>query len=225
MDLSGVLSGRQVYNGDRTIQHSSMKVLNPNESYTFRKIFELNAEVDDIVADFGYSLSRQRLNLPTTDQPLDRLGELRDRIEEILPFVNLTTEMARREILISRVITEVVHYTHAQLRIEYPLKVSEHLQGALDYLLRKDTQLIVIEAKKEDLTNGMKQLAAELIALDQWTDSPQPLLLGAVTTGSLWQFKQLERTTKHLIQGLGSYRVPEDLEPLVGILVQALSTD
>ena len=200
-----------------------MKVLNPNESYTFRKIFELNAEVDDIVADFGYSLSRQRLHLPKTDQPLERLGELRDRIEEILPFVNLTTEIARREILISRVVTEVVHYTHAQLRIEYPLKVSDQLQGSLNYLLRKDAQLIVIEAKKEDLTNGMKQLAAELIALDQWTDSPQPLLLGAVTTGILWQFMQLDRTAKHLIQGLESYRVPEDLDPFVGILVQALS--
>ena len=200
-----------------------MKVLNPNESYTFSKIFELNAEVDDIVADFGYSLSRQRLNLPGYDQPLDRLGELRDRIEEILPFVNLSTEIARREILISRVVTEVVHYTHAQLRIEYPLKVSEQLQGSLDYLLRKETQLIVIEAKKEDLTNGMKQLAAEMIALDQWTDSPQPVLLGAVTTGILWQFKQLDRATKHITQGLESYRVPEDIDPLVGILVQALS--
>lgn len=201
-----------------------MKVLNPNESYTFRKIFELNAEVDDIVADFGYSLSRQRLNLPTTDQPLERLGELRERIEEILPFVNLTTEMARREILISRVVTEVVHYTHAQLRIEYPLKVSDQLQGSLDYLLRKEAQLIVIEAKKEDLTNGMKQLAAELIAVDQWTESPQPLLLGAVTTGILWQFMQLDRTTKHLTQGLENYPVPENIDPLVGILVQALST-
>ncbi|MEM9215535.1 MAG: hypothetical protein AAGD25_14465 [Cyanobacteria bacterium P01_F01_bin.150] len=200
-----------------------MKVLNPNESYTFSKIFELNAEVDDIVADFGYSLSRQRLHLPKTDQPLERLGELRDRIEEILPFVNLTTEIARREILISRVVTEVVHYTHAQLRIEYPLKVSDQLQGTLDYLLRKETQLIVIEAKKEDLTNGMKQLATELIALDQWTESPQPLLLGAVTTGILWQFMQLDRTTKRLTQGLENYLVPENIESLMGILVQALS--
>ena len=199
-----------------------MKILKPNESYTFSKIFELNAEVDDIVADFGYSLSRQRLALPSYPEALDRLEELHDRLEEILPYVNLTTEIARREILISRVVTELVHYTHAQLRIEYPLKVSDQLQGSLDYLLKTDTQMIVIEAKKEDITNGMKQLAAEMIALDQWMDSPQTHVLGAVTTGILWQFSQLHRKAQHITQGLESYRVPEDIEPLLRILVQAL---
>jgi hypothetical protein len=134
----------------------------------------------------------------------------------------LTTEIARREILISRVVTEVVHYTQAQLRIEYPLKVSEQLQGSLDYLLRTDRQIIVIEAKKEDLTNGIKQLAVEMIALDQWMESPQKQLIGAVTTGSLWQFSQLDRETQRIHQGLESYRVPEDLDTLLRILVQAL---
>lgn len=199
-----------------------MKILNPNESYTFSKIFDLNAEADDIVADFGYSLSRQRLNLASYGGELERLQELHDRIEEILPFVSLTTEIARREILISRVVTEVVHYTQAQLRIEYPLKVSEQLQGSLDYLLRTDTQIIVIEAKKEDLTNGMKQLAVEMIALDQWMESPQKKIIGAVTTGILWQFSQLDRESKNICQGLENYRVPEDIEPLLRILVRAL---
>lgn len=199
-----------------------MKILNPNETYTFSQIFGLNAEVDDIVADLGYSLSRQRLALPQYEGELGRLQELRDRIEEILPFVNLTTEIARREILISRVVTEVVHYTQAQLRIEYPLRVSSHLQGTLDYLLKTAVHILVIEAKKEDLTNGLKQLAVEMIALDQWIDSPQPQLLGAVTTGSLWQFSRLNRTSQQITQGLESYRVPEDVEPLLRILVRSL---
>lgn len=199
-----------------------MKILNPNETYTFSQIFGLNAEVDDIVADLGYSLSRQRLALPQYEGELGRLQELRDRIEEILPFVNLTTEIARREILISRVVTEVVHYTQAQLRIEYPLRVSSHLQGTLDYLLKTAVHILVIEAKKEDLTNGLKQLAVEMIALDQWIDSPQPQLLGALTTGSLWQFSRLNRTSQQITQGLESYRVPEDVEPLLRILVRSL---
>lgn len=201
-----------------------MKILNPNESYTFSKFFDLNVEADDIVADFGYSLSREKLNLTAYSGELGRLQELRDRIEEILPFVNLTTKIARREILISRVVTEVVHYTQAQLRIEYPLKVSEQLQGSLDYLLRTDRQMIIIEAKKADLTNGIKQLAVEMIALDQWMESPQKQLIGAVTTGSLWQFSHLNREIKHIHQGLESYRVPEDIETLLRILVQALLT-
>ncbi|MDY7016059.1 MAG: hypothetical protein SVX43_21175 [Cyanobacteriota bacterium] len=199
-----------------------MKILNPDESYTFSSIFGLRAEIDDIVADFGYSLSRKKLKLPKYNEKLERLQELRERIEEILPFVNLTTEIARREILISRVVTEVVHYTQAQLRIEYPLKVSEQLQGSLDYFLRTEKQMVVIEAKKEDITNGMKQLAVELIALDIWIESHQNDLIGAVTTGTIWQFCKLNRPDKHIEQGLESYRVPEDIESLLRILVQAL---
>jgi hypothetical protein len=200
-----------------------MRVLDPNQSYTFRRIFELKAEVDALAADFGYSLKRSRLALPQYSGELDRLEQLRDRIEEVLPYVNLANEATRREVLIAGVVLDLIHYTHAQLRIEYPIKVSEQLQGLLDYLLRTQNNLLVIEAKQEDLTNGFTQLVAELIALDRWQDSTQqPILIGAVTTGTVWQFGRLHRETKEIDQGLDLYIVPDDLDPLMRILVQAL---
>lgn len=146
----------------------------------------------------------------------------------MLPFVPLTSELARREILISRVVTELIHYTQAELRIEYGLKVSNWLQGSLDYLLRVNSinQLLVIEAKYEDLTRGFTQLVAQLVALDQWEAAPtvsdQPILVGAISTGTIWQFGTLDRTAKQFEQGINSYRVPEDLEPLMRMLVAAL---
>lgn len=200
-----------------------MRVLDPNQSYTFSKIFELKAEVDALAADFGYSLKRSRLTLPQYPGELDRLEQLRDRLEEVLPYVNLANEATRREVLIAGVVLDLIHYTHAQLRIEYPIKVSDQLQGLLDYLLRTQNNLLVIEAKQEDLSNGFTQLVAELIALDRWQDSTeQPILLGAVTTGTVWQFGRLHRETKEIYQGLNLYLVPDDLEPLMRILVQAL---
>lgn len=200
-----------------------MRVLDPNQSYTFSKIFELKAEVDALAADFGYSLKRSRLALPQYCGELDRLEQLRDRLEEVLPYVNLANEATRREVLIAGVVLDLIHYTHAQLRIEYPIKVSEQLQGLLDYLLRTQNNLLVIEAKQEDLTNGFTQLVAELIALDRWQDSTQqPILIGAVTTGTVWQFGRLHRETKEIDQGLDLYLVPDDLDPLMRILVQAL---
>lgn len=200
-----------------------MRVLDPNQSYTFSKIFELRIEADDFVTEFGYTLERTRLNLPQYPGELDRLEERRSRIEEVLPYVSLASETSRREVLISQVILDLVHYTKAQLRIEYPIKVTEQLQGYLDYLLRSQTKLLVIEAKREDLDYGFTQLVAEMIALDQWDKSTeQSTLIGAVTTGKIWQFGRLNRVTKHFEQGLDSYRVPEDLEPLMRILVQAL---
>ena len=201
-----------------------LQQLEPGKSYTFSKIFDLKVPADELAQFFGYDLRKAKLNLPQYDSSLDRLEELRDRIEEVLPYVDLSNETSRREVLISRIVLDLVHYTKAQLRIEYPLTVTEQLQGYLDYLLRSQSELLVIEAKRQDLDYGMTQLVAEMIALDQWDRTPdQPVLLGAVTTGKVWEFALLERETKRVTQGLESYRVPEDVEPLMRILVQALN--
>jgi hypothetical protein len=199
------------------------KLLDPQQSYTFSKIFELRPELDRLVNELGYALRRVPLALPVYAGALDRLDNLRQRLEEILPYVNLANEATRREVLISPIIMEVVHYTHAQLRIEYPVKVSDQLQGYVDYLLRTQSHLIVIEAKQEDMTNGFTQLAIEMIALDQWSEMPnQQQIIGAVTTGNLWQFGRLDRSTKVIEQGLNSYRVTEDLEQLLRVLIYCL---
>lgn len=198
-------------------------ILNPEQTYTFSKFFELKIRADDFVREFGYKFSRKRLNLPQFQGDLDRLEALNSRITEVLPYTDLSSETSRREILISQVVIDLVHYTQSELRIEYPIKVNEQLQGYLDYLLRTQKELLVIEAKRQDLDYGFTQLAAELIALDQWDNTPdQPVIIGAVTTGKLWEFGQLHRAEKHIEQGLESYRVPEDLDPLMRILVQAL---
>jgi len=46
--------------------------------------------------------------------------------------------------------------------------------------------------------------------------------VGAVSTGTIWQFGTLDRAAKHIEQGINSYRVPEDLEPVMRILVATL---
>jgi hypothetical protein len=199
------------------------KILDKDQSYTFSKIFDLRIAADELAAEFGYTLTRKRLQLSAYPDELENLEALQTRIERVLPYVDLANEMSRREVIISQVILELVHYTKAQLKIEYPIKITSHLQGYLDYLLRSSTELIVIEAKHQDLDYGFTQLAAEMIALDQWDRTPdQPTLLGAVTTGKIWEFGLLHRASKHIEQGLDSYRVPDDLEPLMRILVQAL---
>jgi hypothetical protein len=199
------------------------RILKPDQAYTFSKIFDLQIRPSDLANEFGYSLTRKRLDLKQYPGALDTIESLRNRIESVLPYVDLATETSRREVLISQVLLEVIQYTKAQLRIEYPIKVTEQLQGYLDYLLQSQNELLVIEAKREDLDYGFSQLVAEMIALDQWDRTPdQPTLLGSVTTGKVWEFGVLHRSTKQIEQGLGSYRVTEDLEPLMRILVQAL---
>jgi hypothetical protein len=197
-------------------------ILQPGQSYTFRQYFEMAYEPDDILAEFGYTLKRSILSLPESTAELNRLENLKTRIQESLPYISLTSEAARRELLIAPLLLDIVHYTRAQLRLEYPLIVTEQLKGSLDYYLYSVGKLLVIEAKNADLARGFTQLAVELIALDQWTDSNEPILQGAVSTGDIWQFSILHRSQKQIEQRLTLYRVPDDLEILVRILIKIL---
>lgn len=197
-------------------------LLDTNRSYTFSNYFELGFAVDDLVAEFGYSFERKFLNLPQYSGTLDRISALKQRIEEVLPYVDLENEATRREILIAPVVVELIHYSRAKLKIEYSIKVNNQLQGNLDYYLRTKSNLIVIEAKQADINKGFTQLATEMIALDKWADSSQTEILGAVTTGNIWQFGILYRQTQIIEQGINLYRVTEELEIVIRILLAAL---
>ena len=83
---------------------------------------------------------------------------------------------------------------------------------------------LVVEAKNEDLEKGFLQLAIELIALDQWIESDNNILHGAVSTGNIWQFGQFDRQSRTVTQDLDLYRVPADLEDLLRILVEILES-
>ncbi len=202
------------------------KNLDLNRAYTFSNFFELKIEAKDLAQEFGYTLERKWLQLPQFQGELDRIQETQSRITEILPYVSLGNETARREFMISPIMHDLIHYAKIEIRIEYKLKVTEQLQGVFDYLLQSPNYVIVVEAKKEDLDFGMTQLVAELIALDHWLDDfPQTTILGAVTTGRVWQFAKLDRPTKHLEQGLENYPIPEQFDPVLRILMQAVTTN
>lgn len=192
---------------------AKLNILQEGQSYTFQSYFELPYEADDILAEFGYSLVKSRLSLPQTTQPLDRLPELKQRIEDTLPFISLSNETARRETLVSPVLLDVIRYCHCQMRIEYPLSINNWLKGNLDYLLRSTHHLLVVEAKNDDLTRGFTQLAVELIALSHIEE--QAVLYGAVTMGDVWRFGKLERDLKQVTQDLNLFKVPDDLDPLL----------
>jgi hypothetical protein len=199
------------------------KLLNPDETYTFSRYFDLKIEAVDLAKEFDYTLEIKRLNLPQYPGELDRIQQTQSRIEEILPYVTLSNESARREWLIAPVLFDVIHYTKAKIRIEYPIKVSNYLQGSLDYFIESSQQLVIIEAKKADLDFGMTQLVSQLITLDRWQEEhTQSHFIGAVTTGKTWEFARLNRQAKHIEQGFEDYSVPDDLSEITRILVQAL---
>jgi hypothetical protein len=202
---------------------SKPKILQEGQSYTFRSYFELPYETEDILAELGYSFSRARMTLPSSQRIPQRLPELRQQIEELLPLVTLSSETARREIMVAPVLSELARFCKCQMRLEYPLQVSSQLKGNLDYLLRnlktdeKSKNFLVVEAKNDDLSRGFTQLSVELIALA--IAEEQDILYGAVTVGDTWRFGLLEQQILHITQDITLYRVPDDLDVLMQILI------
>lgn len=79
--------------------------------------------------------------------------------------------------------------------------------------------MIVIEAKKGDLKQGLGQCAAEMIAAQKFNaanDVPISTIYGSVSSGTAWRFMKLEAQT--LTIDLNDYAIPP-VEPLLGMLV------
>ncbi|MFQ4145984.1 hypothetical protein [Chlorogloeopsis sp. ULAP02] len=205
---------------------SRPRIIQPSQSYTFSKYFELPFSPEDILAELGCSHQRERLHLPKSEFNFNRIEELQRIIERNLLHVKLLNEDARKQAIIAPILLEVCEITQAQLNIEYSISVSDQLKGNLDYYIDKGKGkgLLVVEAKQADLSRGFTQLAVELIALDKWINSDSPVLYGAVTTGEDWRFAIYYRQIKQINEDIKLYRVPEELAELVNILVSILNS-
>lgn len=197
-------------------------LLPEGSAYTFADYFRLNADVEDVLSYFGYVFESKLCSLPRASLSLERLADIKLRLEESMPYISLTSEIARREFLIAPVLLEVIHYTHTKVRVEFPLYVTDKLQGTLDYFLQKNNNIVIIEAKNADLQRGFTQLAVEMVALDSWIEAPAEQIYGAVSLGNVWQFGFLQRSARRVTQDLNLYRVPADVEDVLRILIALL---
>lgn len=201
---------------------SRLNLLEEGKSYTFRSYFEMTYDIEDILGEFGVSFDVQELALPTAEMSATVVERLRQTLTGYIKRVPLTSEAARREILVAPILLEVSGLSDSKLKIEYTLTVNNYLKGKLDYLIRGQRNLLVIEAKNADLTRGFTQLAVELIALAK-LEPEQKILHGAVTVGDVWLFGQFDVENKHVTRDLPLYPVPQDLDKVMSILMGVLT--
>ncbi len=191
---------------------------------TFADYFELNVPIEDVLAEFEVSFRLLRCDLPRREVDQGLVDELTRHFDRTLPHVDLTSEMARREFLIAPVVTEAAALADARVRVEFPLKVDDRLQGKVDYFVFAKHKVLIVEAKNAELERGFKQLAVELIALDRWLDDSQDrLLYGAVSIGNVWQFGILDRAAKSFTQDINTYTVPKDVRDVLTFLCAILT--
>ena len=75
--------------------------------------------------------------------------------------------------------------------------------GYCDYLIARSPKLYylegplvaVVEAKREDISAGLGQCVAEMVAIQLFNEkegTPMPVVYGCVTSGNLWRFLKLK---------------------------------
>ncbi len=197
-------------------------LIDPKKSYTFSDYFTLNPPINELLAYFGYHKEATSCIWAKATIDLTFFAGLKQQFETHLRITELTTESARQQVLVAPILLNIGVYLQTKVYIEYPLRVTHQLKGKIDYYLQRQSNLLIIEAKNDDLARGFTQLAVELIAFDQWLEEDNKPLYGCVSIGNVWQFAMLNRASKVIIQDINSYSVPTDLEELLQILIGML---
>lgn len=154
--------------------------------------------------------------------------EISDYLRDELKF-NLTelvvdsSEYALCENLIYPILREIwkAYKTDFMLWSHHPLGDGDELSGIPDYLIAKRSPLgkiifdqpyfIVVEAKKDNFSEGWGQCAAELVAIQKLNNSPEQTLFGIVTNAERWEFAKLQST--FFVKNLNGYQI-ENLDEL-----------
>ena len=193
--------------------------------------------------DFTLDVLKQQFGLRTDEQsdyfapvaPVMISAWLRDYLHQYVPLaLAIGTEKARSELLITPVLVEV----HRQLDygfslfsgVEFNVDTERGLRGVCDYLLSLSSEqltieapvVVVVEAKNENMKQGINQCIAEMVAAQTFNQERHNVIetvYGVVTTGSAWKFLRLVDIVVYIDRA--EYYIKE-VERIVGILVAML---
>lgn len=135
---------------------------------------------------------------------------LRETLQRNLPWATAGNEKARSEGIINPVLMELKWLLSGEISVfsgeEFNVDPDRELAGYCDFLVTKSPQqlfieapaIMVVEAKKADITTGLGQCAAELVAaqlFNRQNSQSADTVYGAVSNGLQWRFMKLEQQT------------------------------
>jgi hypothetical protein len=144
--------------------------------------------------------------------------------------VSINTEKARSELIIAPVLVEIRKIFDKKISffsgIELNVDKERDLTGFCDFIISKSPEqlflntpvITVVEAKNENIMNGLGQCAAEMIAsriFNEQEGTTLSKIYGVVTSGNIWKFLKLEDNKIHI--DLDDYSIKE-VSKVVGIL-------
>lgn len=161
---------------------------------------------------------------------------LLEALEEYVPLaVAIGSEKARSELIVAPILVAIKKHLNKQISlfsgIEFNVDIELGLNGFCDFIISNSTQqffiespvIALVEAKNDNLKSGLAQCIAEMIAaqiFNQRQGNDISKIYGAITTGTIWQFLELE--SEAVVLDLQEYSV-ENLPKILGILTSFVS--
>ncbi len=161
---------------------------------------------------------------------------LKEIIHYNLPIaIASNSEKARSEMIIAPILLELRRQLKDQINlfsgVEFNIDATQGLNGICDFIISRSLErliittpvIIIVEAKKENITAGLGQCIAEMIAariFNERSGHENLSIYGTVTTGSIWQFLKL--TGAEIQIDLSEYYL-KDINKILGILASGAS--
>ena len=161
---------------------------------------------------------------------------LKETLEDNIPLaVAIATEKARSELIVSPILVAVRKHLNKQISlfsgIEFNVNIELGLSGFCDFIIsRSSLQTIIqapvvtlVEAKNNNIKSGFGQCLAEMVAaqiFNQNRGNQISQIYGAITTGTAWQFLELEG--QNVVLDLEEYSL-KNLPKLLGVLINFVS--
>ena len=162
--------------------------------------------------------------------------ELTKALAKKVPLaVAIGTEKAKSEMIVADVLIELREHFECRISlfsgIDFNVDAENNLTGICDFLVSLSPEqyyleapvIILVEAKKDDLTTGLGQCVAEMVAAQRFNAEKGnniPRVYGATTTGLNWLFLKLEGKQLHI--DMAAY-VLERCDKILGILASMVA--
>ena len=161
-------------------------------------------ELNDVLRTFGLAIAR--VDLFARVAPLEPSQWLKDDLERGRGIA-LFSEKSRCEFIVAPILLACQELVAGQCcvysGVRLDVDADRGLKGECDFLLGKTAPspalqsplLVVVEAKKNDIEEGIGQCAAQMIGVRLFNEQdqhPVRFVHGCVTTGETWQFLRLD---------------------------------
>ena len=192
-------------------------------------------KLETIKSELGIQL-QDRLHL-FEDVPSVGYSELLEKLlEKYAPLaIAIGTEKSKSEFIIAPILFELKEQLDSQISLfsgkEFNVDPEKGLTGFCDFLIAQSPEQLVIEspvitvveAKNDNISSGIGQCIAEMVAAQIFNERHQKsraTIYGVVTTGSIWKFLRLQGTV--VAADLDEYYL-SDVGKLLGILRYCVS--